>query len=102
MSEKEEVPEFEKMFTSYSMEDYWSVERNAHERARERLAYVKGKRVPYVVKMSVYAAEIDRGVEWLEDNFRESMIQADVIVFRDVKQKQAYQRNGVLVYMKHQ
>lgn len=87
-----------KMFTSVSMDDYFKVERMAHERARERVAYVDGKRVPYVVKMSMYAADVDREKELLEDNFKRGMVQADIIVFESVEQKKRFREDKVLVY----
>lgn len=91
---------FHRVFTCLSDMNYFHAEREAHDRARERLAYIDGKRVPYMVKMSVYAPKIDRSKYWLEDDFKPARMQADVIVFKDVEQKKEFIRNGRIVYMK--
>lgn len=92
---------YDKLYTSVGMLDYFSMEKAAHERARTRLAFKGGKRVPYVVKMSVFAPLIDRGECWLEDNFVMGMVQADVVVFDGLEQKRRFLESGKMVYVKH-
>jgi hypothetical protein len=101
MAMEMERSKFKHIYTCISTEDYWTTERDAHFRAKDRLAYSKGKRVPYTVKMSIYGSDIDRSKEWLEDNFKPVMVQADVIVFESLEQKKAFMKEGLVVYVKY-
>jgi len=92
---------YHKKYMSISRLDYFAAERGAHDRARECLAYIKNRRVPYVVKMSIYAPSVNRGKSFLEDDFIPSMIQSDVIVFANMEQKKIYEANNVIIYTKH-
>lgn len=88
--------------------DYEEVENQAHANAVDRLAFDgDGKLLPYMVKMSCFAADIDRKSDVLEFHKfggrldLRTKIQADVIVFSSAEQKLVFEEEGYLAFKKH-